>query len=253
MIRRFDFVVVDVDAGVPLDERRAYAAAQQIQLRQHIAPSWQGDTTMAVRAATPDAPAKPREVQIRLIKDAPADQQGAVAYHDELPDGTPVIYVFVGLAKQCGDPWTQPASHEVAEVVGDPRLLLSVQTPRGFCAREIADAVEGDVYFVGVTIDGKPWRVALSNFCLPEWFEPPKDTAGVEYDWMGLCKAAGELRPNGGYAQYFDPKRGWVMQGEMRAYRARLAELGISRGVRRSDTARVPWWRRLLTLLAFWR
>lgn len=255
MIRRFDFVVVDVDAGIPLDERRAYAAAQQIQLQQHIAPSWQGDETMTVRAATPDAPAKPAEVQIRLTKRTPKDPQDALGYHSTLPDGTPVIFVFTDLARQFGDAWTSVASHEVAEVVGDPRLMLSVETSKGFCAREIADAVEGDTYFIDVTIDGKTWRVAVSNFCTPEWFEPPAQLDGVRFDWMGLCKSAGEVRPNGGYAQYFDPKQGWMQVGQMRSYRAYVAWLGLSRGarrgVRRPDSR--PWWRRALDVLAFWR
>jgi len=239
MIHRFDFVVVDVDAKVPLADRQAYAAAQQRQLREHIAPAWQGDTAMAVRAATPEAPPQAGEVQIRLIGVAPKDQQGALGFHDALPDGTPVIYVFLDLATLYGDPWTSIASHEVCEVVGDPRLRLAVEMADGsFWDREIADRVEADTYYID--------DVPLSNFNYPEAFEPPQDTAGVQYDQCNLSKRPNEVRP-GGYAQKFDPKQGWTQVGEMRGYRAHVAKLGLSRNMRRRTRyLRLSWWQRLL-------
>lgn len=233
---KLDFCVVDVDAGVSLADRMAYASAQQVQVQQHIAPAWDLDRTMCVRVATPDAPARKGEVQIRLIKNAPANMQGALGYHSTLPDGTPVIYVFVGLAQQYGAKWTTVASHEVGEVLGDPYLRRSVQTDKGFSALEVCDAVENDEYPVQVTVNGVTATVYLSNFCTPAWFEPPTDLTGVKFDWMGLCKSAGEVRP-GGYAQYFDPQKGWQQVGQMSAYRAHLATLGLGRSVRRAASA----------------
>ena len=243
MIHRFDFVVVDIDAQTPLPERQAYAAAQQRQLREHIAPAWQGDATMCVRVATPDSAPRPGEVQIRLIGTAPKDQQGALGYHAALPDGTPVIYVFLDLALLYGDAWTSIASHEVCEVIGDPRLRLCVEMPDGIWDREIADRVEGDSYYMD--------SVQLSNFNYPEAFEPPDDRSGVQYDQMNLSTAPNQVRP-GGYAQHFDPKTGWSQVGEMRGYREHLASLGLGRSARRQDrfTPPLSWWRLLLARVA---
>lgn len=127
-----NFVVVDIDAGVPLADRVAYAAAQQRQLREHFSPLWDGlGETSCVRAATPDAPAKAGEVQIQLLKNAPATQQGALAFHASQPDGTPICYVFVGLIASYGQSWQSAASHEVLETMGDPRLRLCVELDDG--------------------------------------------------------------------------------------------------------------------------
>jgi hypothetical protein len=240
-----NFCVVDVDVGLPADEKQAYALAQTIQLQQHLAPAWNADPTPLVRVSTPAAPPLKGEVQIRLMKNA--TQAGALGFHDQQPDGTPIIYVFVLLAKQYGDAWTSVASHEVGEVLGDPRLRRSVQTLKGFCAQEICDAVEADTYTVSVVVNDRIWAVAMSNFCTPAWFEPSQSNPYEKYDYLGLCKAAGEVRA-GGYAQYFDPQKGWQMINAMRVpgYRDDLRKMGIGRTTKRGGTSRRPWWKRLL-------
>ena len=86
------------------------------------------------------------------------------------------------------------------------------------------DRVEADTY----TIDG----VQVSNFNLPACFEPPKKRDGVTYDYLGKSTKPNEVR-TGGYAQKFNPTRGWTQVGEMRSYRAKLAELGLSRNAKR--------------------
>jgi hypothetical protein len=232
VIRRFDFVVVDVDAAVPLAHRRAYAAAQQVQIQQHIAPAWQGDPTMTVRAATPDQPPREGEVEIRLM--SKPTLPGALGYHDQKDDGTPICYVFCRLAQSLNTDWTAVASHEVCEILGDPRGRLAVEMDDGFWDREIADRVEGDTYVIEVTVDGFTAKVVMSNFNYPECFEPSKKPpADVKYDHLGLSKKPNEIRANGGYAQRFDAQKGWVQLGQMSAYRAHLASLGLGRNVRR--------------------
>lgn len=242
-----NFCVVDVDVGLPTDEKLAYALAQTIQLQQHLAPAWNADRSQTVRVAIPAAPPLKGEVQIRLMKNA--TQAGALGYHDQQPDGTPIIYVFVLLAKQYGDAWTSVASHEVGEVLGDPRLRRSTQTSKGFCALEICDAVEADIYIIEVTVGPSVWKVAMSNFCLPAWFEPSQSNPGEKYDYLGLCKTPGEVR-GGGYAQYFDQQTGWQMVNQMRVpgYRDDLRKMGIGRSTKRTGPVKRPWWKRLLRL-----
>lgn len=230
--------VVDVDARVPLVDRQKYAAAQQRQLVEQVAPSW--GRFCGVRAATPDKPPLPGEVQVRLLDRPTTD--GAFGYHDRLPDGTPIAYVFVGLARETGELWTSIASHEVLELLLNPGLSRCVQTSRGFEAVEVCDAVEQDLVY----IDG----VALSNFLLPEAFEPPDSARSVKFDYMGLMKTWDEVRP-GGYTQFYDPRKGWVQFGEMSAYRTHVSKAGLSRGARRRALLRRPLWRRALSFLGF--
>lgn len=214
------FVVVDVDAKVPLDERHAYAKAQQRQIHFDYATHW--GRTGSVRVATPDSPPRANEIEVRLINKP--TMSGAVGYHDCKPDGTPIAYVFVGLARDLGMKWTTVASHEVLEIMGDPLLRNAIEMTDGFWDCEVCDRVEQEEY----TVLG----VALSNFNYPEAFQPPQELTGVKFDAMGTSTKPNEVRP-GGYAQKFDPKKGWVQVGQMSAYRKTLSDMGLSRGARR--------------------
>ena len=215
----WSFVVVDVDAGVPVADMRAYAAAQQRQIIEDWGPFWR---SWGIVRADIAANVKPGEVEIRTIKHP--TQPGALGFHDRKPDGTPIAYVFPELAKSFGDKWTAVASHEVLEILGDPYLAVCVQMADGFWDREVCDRVEADTYVK----DG----VTLSNFNTPAAFEP-SSAGGDRYDFLGLSTKPNETRP-GGYAQRFDPAKGWQTVGQMRAYRAELARLELSRGARRA-------------------
>lgn len=220
--------VVDVDAKIPLAERIAYAAAQTEQLVHHFAPRWHTEG-LPVRAATPDALPKSNEIQLHLLDKPTMD--GALGYHDMLDDGTPVAYVFAGLAAMYGDVWTSIASHEALELSADPFLRRCVQMHDGFWDMEICDRVEQDSYFCqGVT---------LSNFNTPECFEPPNTLQGVTFDYLGLSTVPNQVR-SGGYAQRFDPSKGWQTVGKMSAYRAHLAALGMGRVQRRQSITPRP-------------
>lgn len=222
-------VVVDIDAKVPLIERQAYAAAQQRQLREHLAPVWGLDPLVSVRVATPDAPPAVGEAQLQLIDQPTMD--GALGYHDALPDGTPIDYIFVGLARQLGEAWTSVASHEALEMSVDPFGRRAVQMSDGFWDQEVADRVERTTY----SVDG----VLLSNFNTPQCFEPPTNRAGVKYDWLGLSTRENQVLA-GGYAQRFDPKKGWTQVGTASAYRTAIAQCGASRGARRRAATPQP-------------
>ena len=242
MSKFIGFVVVDVDAKVSLVERLAYAAAQTIQNERDFEQAW-GIEGLTVRVSTPEAPPLKTEIQIRLLDKPTLD--GALGYHDMLDDGTPIAYVFVGLARTFGDVWTSIASHEVLELLADPFLRKSVQTKDGFEDLEICDRVERDSY----TIDG----VLLSNFNTPECFEPPNTLEGVKFDFLGLSTVPDQVRP-GGYKQRFDPSKGWIQinNGSMSAYRSTLSALNMTRGKRRTIvTPRPTFWKRLISAFRF--
>jgi hypothetical protein len=214
------YAVCDLSAAIASDALSAYAAAQQRQLREHYASVFDGDgIDDEVRvAAAEDVPAAD-EILICLEPTAPSDEQGAIGFH-----GLGVIHVFLDIAAQAGVSWQSVASHEVLEARADPRLHACVELDDGtIWDREICDRVEADSY----QIDG----VELSNFNTPECFEP---TPGVveKYDWLGLSTQPNEVRP-GGYAQEYTPDQGWTQVGQMRPYRQKLSDLGLSRGAKR--------------------
>lgn len=215
-------VLVDVDEHIEPAELARVAKALTRQIAEHFAPAW--GLTATVRAATSSTPPRPLEWQIQLRK-VPTIE-GALGYHDRTPTGQPIAYVFPELCKQDGSSWSSCASHELTEMLADPGLHRCAELPDGRVACvEVADQVEGDVY----KIDG----VEVSNFNLPDNFEPPAHaTPGTKYDYLGKQTKPFEVRP-GGYAQVYDPHKGWTQLGEMSIYRQKLASLGLSRGARR--------------------
>ena len=220
----WQFVVLDAGGSVPAADIVRYAAAQQRQILEHWSGYWRSWGTVRAGASSTDV--RPTEVEVRLLDQPTLD--GALGYHDCKPDGTPIIYVFVGLCRDLGEDWTSVASHEVLEVLGDPYLRLLVEAVDGsIWDREVCDRVEQDSY----EIDG----VKLSNFNTPACFEPPDNhPAGTKYDYLGLSTGPNEVRP-GGYAQKLDPATGkWTQVGQMSAYRTALASCGLSRGARRA-------------------
>lgn len=219
----FTIALVVVDAKVSQQEVEQVAAALTRQALEHFGPKY--GVLFTYRAASPAKPAGPTEWQMQLHDQPTMD--GALGYHDQTIHGLPLLHVFVGLCQQAGIPWSSCASHEGLEAAADPFLRRCVQDQAtgNIWALEVCDACEQGTY----TIDG----VSVSNFCTPEWFEPPSDTTGVKYDQMGQCTAAFQIL-DGGYGQTWDSTKGWTQQGAMKsAYRQKLAELEISRGSRR--------------------
>lgn len=214
-------VIVDVDAHIDHAEVVRAAGALTRQCLEHFALAW--GVMASVRAATPADP--PRASEWRLELRAVPTVQGALGYHDETDNGIPILYVFPALCVADGTTWTSCASHEILEALADPLLRRCIQADDGWIwDAEVCDRVEADTY----TIDG----VTVSNFNVPACFEPPKNRIGVTYDYMGLSTRPNEVRA-GGYAQKFDSTHGWLQVGQMRSYRAKLHELGLSRGSKR--------------------
>jgi hypothetical protein len=207
------------------------AAVLTKQAQQHFAippPAGYG-ISATIRAASGPQDVHPDEWVIGLL--AKADQPNALGYHDQTPNGQPLIKVFPILDRKDGGKLSVTISHEVCETLADPNGARAAQWSDGkFWAYEVCDAVENTSY----PIDDVP----VSNFCLPPFFEPVKSLQGRKLDWMGLCKHPLEILP-GGYGQWFDPAKGWQMvqnsQKPPRPYR--LAVKG--RSARRREAYKV--------------
>ena len=217
-------VIVDVDCGLAQDEIIKVCGALTRQSLEHAAPAF--GTMLVYRTPSVDGPQRPGEWRMELRKTPTIED--ALGFHDRAEDGTPILYVFPELCKQTGTSWSSCASHEGLEAQCDPYLCTAKMAPGNIpWAYEVCDACENETYL----IDG----VEVSDFCLPAWFEPrPGATTGSEqYDYLGRCKAPFQILA-GGYGQVYDATKGWVTKGAMRAYRAEVAALGLSRGVRRA-------------------
>src|SRR5207249_4980996 len=127
---------------------------------------------------------------------------GALAYHDLTNDGLPISKVFVKTLQADHASVSVGATHELCEMAVDPWLNGAYQDSKGvFWAGEICDPVESDQY--GYKIGD----VLVTDFITPNWYAP--EHAGKNIDFKNHAHKAFDVLA-GGYAQKFDPRRGWV-------------------------------------------
>lgn len=216
-------VLVEVDSGASPDELANEARAHSIQLARDFGPIW--NVTASCRVQTPDHPLQDWEWP-HYMHDEPTktDPNGALAYHDRMPDGRPVSNTFRGLTKRYGDAPSQSAGHENLEMIIDEMLNEGCQDENGtWWAKEVCDPCEQ----IGYEIE----CVMMTDFVRPEWFARSK-LGEPSYNFLGtIDQPFGVL--DGGYAQKFDPQSGWQQVGMMRGARSELARLGLSRGSKR--------------------
>ena len=177
----------------------AAMAALQTQANRDVAPVW---NTSAASLTFVGKAQQPSVAHWWLVVLDYSDQAGALGYHDLTSAGLPISKVFAASDMQYHHSWTVTASHELVEMLVDPWLnLCAIGPDNRIWAYEACDAVEADG--LGYAIDG----VAVSDFCLPAWWEPPR--GGLKVDFGGHIGRPLQLAA-GGYSQYLDLRRGWV-------------------------------------------
>lgn len=190
-------------------------AALQKQVSGDIAPEWGTDAQLVF---VPKGHKPPATAWLCAFTDN-ADEAGALGYHDMTAHGMPIGKVFVKTTQSDGGIWTVTASHELAEMLGDPNINRVATLERGKAMRlyalELADAVEADE--LGYAIDG----VQVSDFVTQEWFDP-NVTHTRATSFRSHVQGAFTLAA-GGYIGYFDVKGGSGWQQEVADDRARLA------------------------------
>lgn len=139
-----------------------------------------------------------------------SDQAGALGYHDLTPHGYPVGKVFAKTDIEVGALTSVTIGHETLEMCGDPFINLTVIDPRTgrLYAYETSDAVEADEF--GILIDG----VKLSDFVLPQFFDPQHTGKGMPLSFGGHVMEPFEIAP-GGYLSYLDLNhldKGWQQE-----------------------------------------
>ncbi len=130
-----------------------------------------------------------------------SDQAGALAYHDLTNEGLPISKVFVKTIQADNASLSVGATHEICEMAVDPWLNSAYQDQQGvFWAGEVCDPVEDDQY--GYKIG----TILVTDFVTPNWFGHAHATADL--DLQHHAQSAFQVL-TGGYAQKFDPQKGW--------------------------------------------
>jgi hypothetical protein len=180
------------------------ASALQTQVRRDLAPVWGVDAEIVV--VKRGEAAAPGHWWLELLDEG--DMPGALGYHDVTPDGLPKAKVFTKLAKDIAATWTVTASHELLNMLVDPRanLVVIAETRAEMRAHavEIATPCQDDSYFIN--------GVAVSDFVFPAWYEPARPRDSTQFDFLRLIHQSLELRP-GGYSQVIGPdfRKGWTV------------------------------------------
>lgn len=159
-----------------------------------------------------------------------SDQASALAYHDLTDEGLPLSKVFVKSIQAANSLLSVGASHELCEMAVDPWLNCAFQDPGGiFWAGQVCDPVEDDRY--GYKIG----EVLVSDFVTPSWFA--YEHAEGSIDFRGHASKSFDVL-SGGYAQFFDPQKGWQqVTGNQATHKPRAAN--ADQGSRRERRARM--------------
>jgi hypothetical protein len=164
-----------------------------------------------------------------------SDQAGALAYHDLTNEGLPISKAFVKTILEDNQSVSVGATHEMCEMAVDPWLNSAYQDSKGvFWAGEICDPTEDDQY--GYKIGG----VLVTDFVTPNWFGHQHSQS--EIDFKGHANAAFKVL-TGGYAQKFDPHKGWEQVNGSQAMHSKMVT-DVPKGSRRER--RVRQWKEAL-------
>jgi hypothetical protein len=177
------------------------------QIANDFVPYWSMPATLRLegtllKEARANAAAVIRGDAILYVTSATAkdDPEG---FHDRNFRGVPYGVVYSQISEQTGDPWSVTFSHEALELIADPQANNYVMGPalhdprkKVFFWFEMCDAVSSQTY----TIDG----IALQNFLLPAYFEPP--TPGARTNFLGTDLEPFGIAPES-YVGYYDPEK----------------------------------------------
>jgi hypothetical protein len=196
--------VINRSKSVGDDDVRALKDALQAQVHHYLAPAWGIDAQLTF-VGSGESPAK--ESWWLEIGDT-TDNAGMMSYHSVTEEGLPRARIFAATSKESGLPWTLNASHELLELLVDPRANLTVLhdqargTKRRFYMYEICDPVSSLDSAYRIPISGN--EIVVSDFVFPSWFGTANSShQGDRFDQQSRIHAPFKIAPNG-YASVFD-------------------------------------------------
>jgi hypothetical protein len=205
---------------------RAFEKQWNVDLR----PVWGVDG--ATFTFFPSAQAPPSGVWWLVFLDD-SDQADDLAYHDLTNEGLPISKVFVKTIFTEKTSLSVGATHEICEMAVDPWLNSAYQDADGvFWAGEICDPVEDDRY--GYEING----TLVTDFVSPNWFAHTYASGPLDFQWH--AKNAFEVL-TAGYAQKYDPKKGWAQVTGASARHSKSAAAPAGSRRERRSRKRADW------------
>jgi hypothetical protein len=182
--------VMNESTMVSDEEVTAVMAALQTQVHRDFAPAWGIGAELNFIAKHAEAPPG----SWRLVIEDKSRYPGWVCYHTLTDEGLPEVRVAVRDAKQAGWEWTMSASHDLLEMLANPRLNLTIfdsaDGRKGrLYIREICDPVSSARF--AYQIDG----TTVSNFVYPAWFESFRKPGSTQFDHRGHLNAPFEVAP----------------------------------------------------------
>jgi hypothetical protein len=174
----------------------------QTQITEHFSPVWGIGAALSFAPGQTKAP--PGAWTLLMLDDA--DTPSALSYHYVSGDGFPTGKVFIKTIREYGTSWTKSASHQLLEMLANPRINLTVlnSAAKGagtLYAYEVADACQGDA-------DGyKVNDVLVSDFVYPIWFDQNAKGDTIQFDYMRHIHKPLELC-SGGWIAAYDIKGG---------------------------------------------
>src|SRR5215472_4168786 len=202
----FTVAIVNLSSSVADADIQAALHDLQAQVGEDFAPLWGGpDAVLAFRA--------PNSGDWVLRVEDDSTVQGALGFH-ELANDVPTAHVFARTAQRSGVDWRITTSHELLEMLADPRTNMAVVvdtstngdgTQGRLYMAEACDAVEQSSYQKGST--------PVSDFVTPAWFDPSAP-AGSRFDFLNQLSAPLTLLPGGSYIGVLDFRstRGWQQE-----------------------------------------
>jgi hypothetical protein len=189
---RFDpWIAIQNDSTVVKDaDVKKVIPALQKQIDRDFAPAW------GLRARLVFGTGPKRAMKV-VLKDV-SDEAGDLGYH--FVRGYPVTYVFAKDDLEAVGEFTSTLSHEILEMLADPGVNLYAlgfvrgkgkKKSKAWVSYEVCDAVQNETY----SIEG----VKVSDFVLPEWFEPEHADGAMKMDFLAAVNGPFELA-SGGYA-----------------------------------------------------
>jgi len=177
------------------------------QIADDFVPYWSMPATLRLEGTRLDQPRANAAGVIRgdavLYVTSATSKNDPEGFHDRNFRGVPYGVVYSQMSVDMGDPWSVTLSHETLELIADPQGNNYVMGPSPHDPRkkvffwfEMCDAVSAQTY----EIDG----IALQNFLLPAYFEPP--TPGARTNFLGNELEPFGIAPNS-YLGYYDPKK----------------------------------------------